>query len=76
MHKYSNFNINKMPGAEVEIKRIEAEIDIKKTEANIKRIESEIDIKRMEPEVEIKRIDLLAGGKITFDQYIELKNLF
>ena len=68
MHKYSNFNINKMSGEEVEIKRIEAdkEVDIKRIEAEIKRIEAEVDI---------KKIDLLAGGKITFEQYIELKNL-
>ena len=61
MHKYSNFNINKMSGAEVEIKRIEAD--------------KEVDIKRIEAELEIKRMDLLADGKITFEQYIELKNL-
>ncbi len=48
----------------------EVEVDIKKieTEAEIKRIETEA-------EVEIKRIDLFACGKITFDQYIQLKNL-
>jgi hypothetical protein len=77
MHKYSNFNINKIPGTEVEIKRIEAdkEVDIKRIEAEIeiKRIEAEI--KRIEAEVEIKRINLLGDGKITFEQYIELKNL-
>jgi len=68
MHKYSNFNINKMSEAEVEIKRIEAN-----KEVEIKRLE--IEIKKTEAEVEMKKIDLLAGGKITFEQYIELKNL-
>jgi hypothetical protein len=77
MHKYSNLNINKMPEAEVEIKRIEAEVEIKKIEADkeveIKKIE--VDIKKIEAdkEVEIKRMNLLADGKITFDQYIQLK---
>jgi hypothetical protein len=79
MHKYSNFNINKMSGEEVEIKRIEAdkEVDIKRIEAEIEIKKTEAEIKRIEAdkEVDIKKIDLLAGGKITFEQYIELKNL-
>ena len=77
MHKYSNFNINKMPGSEVEIKRIEAEIDIKKIEAdkevNIKKTEAEIKRIEAETEIEIKRMNLLSEGKINFDQYIQLK---
>ena len=70
MHKYSNLNINKMPEAKVEIKRIEAEVEIKKIEAD-----KEVEIKKIEAdkEVEIKRMNLLADGKITFDQYIQLK---
>jgi hypothetical protein len=55
-----------MPEAEVEIKRIEAEVEIK-------RIKAELEIKKIEAEVEIKRMNLLADGKITFDQYIQLK---
>jgi len=77
MHKYSNLNINKMPEAEVEIKRIEAEVEIKKIEADkeveIKKIEVEIKKIEADKEVEIKRMNLLADGKITFDQYIQLK---
>ena len=59
MHKYSNFNINKIPGSEVEIKRIEAEIDIKRIEAEIEIKKTEAEIKRIEAEVEIKRMNLL-----------------
>ena len=47
------------------------EVGIKRIEAEIKKIEAEI--KKIEAEVEIKRMDLLAEGKITFDQYIQLK---
>jgi hypothetical protein len=72
MHKYSNLNINKMPEAEVEITKIEAdkEVEIKKIEAD-----KEVEIKKIEAdkELEIKRMNLLADGKITFDQYIQLK---
>ena len=77
MHKYSNFNINKMSEVEVDIKRIEAdkEVNIKKIESEIEIKRLEIEIKKTEAEVEMKKIDLLAGGKITFEQYIELKNL-
>ncbi len=57
MHKYSNLNINKIPEADKEVE--------------IKRIEA--DIKKIEAEVEIKRMNLLADGKITFEQYIQLK---
>ena len=77
MHKYSNLNINKMPEVEVDIKRIKAEVEIKRIEVEIIKIEAdkEVEIKKIEAdkELEIKRMNLLADGKITFDQYIQLK---
>ena len=81
MQKYSNMNVNKntdlynseevdyrAAALQVEIKRIEAD-----KEVEIKRIE--VAIKKTEAEVEIKRMNLLSEGKITFDQYIQLRNL-
>ena len=60
MQKYSNLSEKNTTDVEVEIKRIEAD--------------KEVNIKKIESEIEVKRMNLLADGKINFDQYIQLKN--
>ena len=65
MQKYSNLNINK----NTDLYKSEA-VEIKRIEAN-----KEVELKRIEADADIKRMNLLSDGKITFDQYIQLRDL-
>ena len=75
----ANNNTDLYNSEEVEIKRIEASKEVAALRVEIKRIKAskEVDLKRIEAdkEVEIKRMNLLSEGKITFEQYIQLRNL-